>query len=97
MGVSRGTGVSGIPTGQESPEAREIPKSREFPGNSRMGNSLEGKVGSHTGGWEREFPVEHPWLGHQSCPWCMVDRYKDQATQPSHSHAFHTQQEHTHM
>ena len=44
MGIFHGTGIPVIPARREIPEAREIPESREFPGNSRMGNSREGKV-----------------------------------------------------
>ena len=60
MGISHRTGIREIPMGREIPETREIPESREFLGNSRIGNSQEGKVRSHTGGKEWEFPVEHP-------------------------------------
>ena len=44
MGVLHETGIPVIPARLEIPEAREIPESREFPGNSRTGNSREGKV-----------------------------------------------------
>ena len=43
-GIFHGTGIPVIPARREIPEAREIPESREFPGNSRTGNSREGKV-----------------------------------------------------
>ena len=56
IGISRRTGIRKIPAGQETPE------SQEFPGNSRTGNSREGKVRSHTGRREWEFPIEHPWF-----------------------------------
>ena len=60
-GIFHGTGTPLIPARQEIPEAWEIPESGEFPGNSRTGNSWEGKVRIHTGGREWEFTVEHPW------------------------------------
>ena len=49
-----------IPARRETPKAWESPESREFPGNSCTGNSRQGKVWSHTGRREREFPIEHP-------------------------------------
>ena len=61
MGISRGMGIPNIPAGREIPEAREIPESQEFPGNSRVGNSREGKGRSHMGGREWEFLVEYLW------------------------------------
>ena len=51
------------PVGQEIPKTQEIHKSWEFPRNSHVGDSREGKVRSHTGGREWEFPVEHPYPG----------------------------------
>ena len=42
-GIFHGTGIPVIPARREIPEARGIPESREFPGNSRTGNSREGK------------------------------------------------------
>ena len=39
----------------------ELLESQEFPRNFRMGISREGKIQSHTGGREQEFPVEHLW------------------------------------
>ena len=44
MGTFHGTEIPVIPARREISEAREIPESREFPGNSRTGNSREGKV-----------------------------------------------------
>ena len=43
-GIFHGRGIPVIPARREIPEAREIHESRGFPGNSRMGNSQEGKV-----------------------------------------------------
>lgn len=62
MGISHGTGILEIPSGREILEAQEIPESRVFPWNSRMENSRERKLWSHTGGREWKFPVEHPWV-----------------------------------
>ena len=50
MGISRGMGI------------REISESRQVSGNSHTENSREGKVQSHTGKRELEFPVGYPWF-----------------------------------
>ena len=50
MGIFHGTGIPVIPA------RREIPEAREFPGNSRTGNSREGKVWASRIPEVREFP-----------------------------------------
>ena len=62
MGISRRTEIRETPAGREILAGREIPKTRGIPGNSRMGNSREGKILSHAGGRECEFPIEYSWL-----------------------------------
>ena len=43
-GIFHWMGIPVIPARREIAEAQEIPESREFPGNTRTGNSQEGKV-----------------------------------------------------
>ena len=54
-------GITMIPARREMLEAQKIPEIWEFPGNSRRGNSWEGKVYSRMGGRVQEFSIQYPW------------------------------------